>query len=411
MTQDILSVLLPTAQVDFFVEDEGTASTVQALAQDWRFARVQSNVEKTGIEGAIQKYSQYQSPGLVVIETSDIGENFVAQLEQLAGMCVAGTDAVVIGPTNDVHLYRSLIGMGVRDYLVRPVSTDDLVSIVAKSLIDKHGLSDSRLISVIGSKGGSGTTTVAQMVGWATAEKLGMKTTLMDATGSWSGLGISFGLEPSTTLSEATRLAAVGTEDDMKRMFQSYGDHLSVLFCGGDSLMTPVPDADSYEVLVNRVMQKSPVVVVDLSGASEDVKKRMIERSHGIIVVTSPLLSHLRNARTLLKEISDIRQDEPDIGLVVNMQGIASGEEVPSSDIKTALEREPDARFDFQPKVFAHAEASGTPVGTNKAAEKMVAALMPLVKQAAAYEEKGDDAAKEGGGFLGKALGKLKSRK
>src|SRR4051812_36366618 len=152
--EDITSILLPTSRVDFFALDEGTAAHAQQLAADWRFARVTLQMERTGIEGAIANYSQAASPELIIIETNDISDAFIQQLGQLAGVCAAGTDAVVIGPMNDVHLYRSLVEMGIKDYLVRPVSEEDMVKVIARTLVEKRGFSGSRLVTVVGSKGG-----------------------------------------------------------------------------------------------------------------------------------------------------------------------------------------------------------------------------------------------------------------
>ena len=87
MSQDITATLLPASRVDFFVLDDATAETAQKLSADWRFARVGIQINKSGIEQAIATYTQYASPEVIIIETNDISDNFVAQLGQLAGVC------------------------------------------------------------------------------------------------------------------------------------------------------------------------------------------------------------------------------------------------------------------------------------------------------------------------------------
>ena len=39
----------------------------------------------------------------------------------------------MIGPVNDVQLYRHLTGMGISDYLVRPVESEHLVEALANA--------------------------------------------------------------------------------------------------------------------------------------------------------------------------------------------------------------------------------------------------------------------------------------
>ena len=408
--EDITAVLLPTSRVDFFTLDDGTAALAQKLSTDWRFARVGIQVERSGIDAAISHYKGVASPELIIVETNDIGDSFIQQLGGLAGVCAAGTDAVIIGPNNDVRLYRSLVDMGVKDYLVRPVSEIDMVKVIARTLIEKRGLSGSRLVAVIGGKGGVGTTSVAQILSWSIAETLKQKTMLMDVAGSAGSIGIAYGLEPATTRIEAVRIGGTGSDDDMKRICQTVTEHLSMLVCGGEPLLTDSPDPDSVEILVNRIMQKYPAVVVDLSGASQAVQKRLLARASEVVIVTTPMLSSLRNTRTLMGELKTLRASLKEVSLVVNMRGMASSEEVPVQDIKGSLDMEPAVTIPYAPKVFVAGEATGKPVGRDKAAEKIMNAMLVLASKASAIEYKGSvDAGKNDNdlvSFIKKTLGR-----
>jgi pilus assembly protein CpaE len=386
--EDITSILLPASRVDFYATDDGTAALAKQLSEDWRFARVGIQIERTGIDGAIAHYGQAASPELIIVETDDISDAFIQKLGGLAGVCAAGTDAVIIGPKNDVHLYRSLVEMGIKDYLVRPVSEVDMVKVISRALVEKRGLSGSRLVTVIGSKGGVGTTAIAQVLAWNIAEILKQKTMLMDVAGSAGNIGIAYGLEPSTTMTEALRLGGAGTDDDMKRIYQSVTEQLSVLVCGGEPLMMDTSDPDSVETLINRIMQKFPVVVVDLSHASAMVQKRLLARSAEIVLVTTPMLPALRNARTLLGEIKTLKSHLKEVDLVVNMQGMASSEEVPTKDIKTALDMDLFTIVPYAPKIFSASEATGKAVGQDSAAGEILDFLMPIAEKGSATENK-----------------------
>jgi pilus assembly protein CpaE len=398
MSQDITAALLPSARADFYVLDDGTEATVRKLSEDWRFARVDLQVTRAGIDNAIATYGQYASPELIVVETDDISEAFIEKLGHLAGVCAQGTDAVVIGPMNDVHLYRSLVGMGVRDYLVRPVGEHDLVNIIARVLVEKRGISGSRLVTVVGSKGGVGATSVAQMLAAVISGKLGQKTLLMDSAGSSGSIGIAFGVEPATNLAEAVRIGAEGTEDDVKRIVQSVSDQLSLLVCGGEALMAERPTPDGVEALVNRFMQKYPVVVMDLSGATPEVQKRMITLAGHVAVVTTARLPALRNCRTLLNEIRHMRNGDDAVELVLNMQGLAASDEVPVRDMKAALEREPAAIIPYASKVFAGSEAAGKGAASAKGGDELLKLLTAVAARAsgAAEADAGAQGKKEG---------------
>ena len=143
---DHTSILLPQARVAIFAASDSLLQSARALAADWRFARVQFDIQSGDIATAIALFGQQASPELVIVETADISDAFIDRLGALAGVCAQGTDAVVVGPKNDVHLYRSLVGMGVRDYLVLPVSDSDLLDVIGKTIMEKKGNSGSRLV-------------------------------------------------------------------------------------------------------------------------------------------------------------------------------------------------------------------------------------------------------------------------
>jgi pilus assembly protein CpaE len=177
------SILLPKATVDLFLKDKPTLEAARALQDDWRFARVTVRVHEGDVEAAIKLYSGAASPDIIMIETDTTDESFIGRLGELSANCEETTSAIVIGPVNDVNLYRSLTAMGVSDYLVRPVPLDTLSEVIAGNLIEKLGTAGSRLIAAIGAKGGVGTSSIAQILAMASSDTLGQKTLLIDGAG------------------------------------------------------------------------------------------------------------------------------------------------------------------------------------------------------------------------------------
>lgn len=408
--EDITAVLLPQSGIDFFLTNNESYKLAAKLKGDWRFARVSVDAMISGIDGAVERYAENVSPELIIVETDNIGEDFISKLEQLSGVCSEKTDAIVIGPKNDVQLYRSLVEMGIKDYLVRPIDENELVKAIAKSLIEKKGLTGSKLVTVIGSKGGIGATSVAQMLAYDMSENLDYKTMLMDAAGSVSSLGIAFGVEAGSSLTEAVRVAKEGSEDDLQRICQKVNEKLSLLVCGGESILSDIPEPDKVEGLVNRLMKKFPVVLVDLSYTSRAVQKRLLERSSSIVVVSSPTISSLRSARMLLGEIRKIRSSLKEVDLIINMQGMDTTDEIPVQDIKTALDFEPAVTIAYQPRVFTASETTGVPVGKGKEDARIIEKIRVISERIVTPKNKGDLSKnkQDGESFLGKLKSFLK---
>ena len=132
------NILLPAARVHLFLKDTETREAAQKFQNDWRFARVEVSVEEGDVETVILSYKDTTSPDLVIIETETTDDSFTAQLERLSQHCNEGTNAVIVGPVNDVNLYRALTTMGVSDYVVKPVPYDACLLYTSPSPRDKR---------------------------------------------------------------------------------------------------------------------------------------------------------------------------------------------------------------------------------------------------------------------------------
>ncbi|MFA5593611.1 MAG: type II secretion protein ATPase [Micavibrio sp.] len=404
------SILLPSATVDFFVKDAQTVESAKALSSDWRFARVAVNIHGGGVEGAIEYFAKGQASDIIMIETDVTDESFTDRLGVLSSHCHENTSAIVIGPVNDVNLYRSLTSMGVSDYLVRPVPSDTLAEVIAQTLIQKLGAAGARLVAVMGAKGGIGVSSVAQLLGAASSGLLGQKTLLFDAAGAWSSLGVGLGFEPVAGTAEALRAAGAKDMDSLRRVLYQADEKFFVLATGAEPMLDSGTQGAEFESFIDVALSSHPVVIADLSSAPPALQKTILGRAHGIILLSAPTLPSLRNARSLINEIRKIfgGQDK-NIDLVINMAGMGGGKDIPAGDIKNALDMEPFTTIPFDPKLFMGAENEGRQLIKDKAGEEIARSLLPLLKKAAGLENAAND--DRGAGLLGSLLGRIKSRK
>ena len=408
------SVLLPEASITVFSRDKETLEAAEVFEKDWRFARVVAGIEEGGIDSAIHAYQEFESPDLLIIQTEDIDDSFTDKLEELAAHCDEGTSAIVVGPVNDVNLYRTLIDMGVSDYLVKPLSADVIAEIAAKALIDKIGASDSRLIAYIGSKGGVGTSTLCQNSACAAARLLGQKTFIMDLCGGSSTMSIALGFEPVTTLTEAVRALDSDDEDSFSRMIVNPIDKLNVLASGGDAILDEALTASQIEDMIDLFMKTYPVVFIDLSGAPQDLQKVVLRRAHQICVVSTQNLISLRHARSLMQEVKDLRGgDDSNIELLINMQGQPGEQKVSKKDIEGAMDFEIAACVPFESKVFQVTDPENASFAKNHDGAAIVQqALLSVSQKILGHSVDTSDASKdsESNGFLAGLIGKIGSK-
>ena len=407
-----VDILLPGARVCVFSTDSETLETAKKLQDDWHFGRVQLDMVDGDVETAIKTFQEDGSSDLIILQTDNIDDSFTERLGVLSGFCDEGTAAIIIGPVNDVYLYRHLIEMGVSDYLVRPVKPEILTEVISKALIERLGVSDSRLIVFVGAKGGVGTSSIAQICSYIVSEKMGHKALLMDAAGGSSSLSVGMGFDPSTTLFEAFRAVEANSEDALDRMFCDLGGGLSVLASGADAMLDPSLSAQQYETLLDSFLVKSPVVLVDLSAAESAIKKAVLARAHHIVMVSTPAVTSLRFCRSFLQEISEVRGGESsDISLVVNQSGLSKAHEVAASDIAAALEFKPSVFLSHLPSLFLKYESDMKQVLSDKGSDDLITAFLPILEKTLSGNVQGGDASADtNAGILDNFLGKFTAK-
>ena len=91
----------PRISVQAFCEDNATAATVRAAAEDRRLTKAHLSVHMGGITAAIEAYHKAPTPNVIVLETQP-QTNILEGLDELASVCDPGTRVIVIGSVHDL---------------------------------------------------------------------------------------------------------------------------------------------------------------------------------------------------------------------------------------------------------------------------------------------------------------------
>ena len=280
--------LLPPAKIHLFSDDLDTLNLFHALGEDWRFGRVSMGIRGDNLDQAIDHYARRKSPTLVIIQTEDTGAEFEQKLANLAELCDENTAAIIIGPVNDVQLYRHLTAIGISDYLVAPLESENFVEAIASSLQNIVGAVDSRLMTFIGAKGGVGTTSVAAMAADVLSNHFKAKTLILDAAGAKSTLWNHFAFSPAGTLIEAARAVVDNDKDALNRLIVKKSDTLHVLNTGTENIFDNPVATQAYELLLDYFLAIYPYVILDTSNAPIQIIRMAANRSHNITLVATP---------------------------------------------------------------------------------------------------------------------------
>lgn len=359
--------LLPPAKIHLFSEDPASLALFESLGEDWRFGRIHLAIRGKNLDDSIEYYSRRKSPTLIIIQTNTTSAEFQHRLEDLAGVCDEGTAAIVVGPINDVQLYRHLTNIGISDYLVSPLGKEDLVEAVATALQDIIGAVDSHLLALVGVKGGVGTTCIASMMADILSANFGEKTLLMDAAGANSTLWNNFSFTPSGSLIEAALAVADQDMETLDRLIVKKSDQLHILNSGTENILDKPVAVEAYEMLLDYCLSIYPNVVVDTSGAPVAIKKVVLARANSVGVITTPRVPDLSLAKLMIKAIAAIpggHNKKPVI--MLNKSDSDKKHEIGAADIVEALGIDGLVELPWDVGMFAGAENAGEPLSLQK---------------------------------------------
>lgn len=373
--------ILPSARIDVFFSTSQTHNLVENISGDWRFDRVKLASYEGDGRKAIETYQKKDSPDLIILETQSIDKSFISLLEELGGVCTQDTNAVVIGPDNDIRLYRKLKEMGVSDYYVHPVSSDDFKNDVADIIIRSKGISESRIYTFMGAKGGVGTSSLAQASASAIAYDLEETCLILDCAGGRSYTTIALAQsEPSGTLGEAVRAALAKDHERLGRLItKTNTENLFALSTGGEEILTPMPDPEEFEALLFSLASRYSHIVLDLGGANASNAMLALKNSTDIALVSHADLISLRPARALFREMQSLRGDNKQgLHYIINQYGQNPTVELGKKDIPEAMGGPPSALISHNEKLFAEYQMGEKKLHEQEAGHQIMQALLGI---------------------------------
>jgi pilus assembly protein CpaE len=350
---------VPRISIHAFCEFPDTGAALQRAGADRRLSKTNLTVQLGGIAAAIEHYKGQVTPNLLIVETRLSGKPALAELDSLAKVCDSETKVVVIGRVNDVELYRELMRRGASEYLVAPVDPLHLIEVIAGLYSDPEGRPIGRVIAFVGARGGAGSSSLCHNVGWCIAEEHLINTAILDFDLAYGTLGLDFNDEAGQSIADA--LTAPERLDDvlLERLLIRRGDHLSLFTAPAVLERDYNAGLNAYESVIDAVRQISPCVIVDLPHSWEPWVKATLIGADDIVVVATPDLASLRNAKNLMEILRHNRANDAPPKLVLNQVGQPKRPEIPVKDFAETFGVEPSIVLPFDPALFGQAANNG----------------------------------------------------
>lgn len=298
-----------------------------------------------------------RSPAVLFVDAADV-DSVVETVARLSEVCEPQIQVVVIGARNDVGLYRDLLGMGVADYLFKPL-TGDLVERVLNRLLTGEGgavatTRKGKLVVVSGARGGAGASTVAANVASYLADKAERRVALVDLDLRTGAQALLVGAQPNAGLAEA--LESPSRIDDLfvERATIEVGPRLALLASELPLQRSLEISVEACGTLIERLRRSYFYVVVDMPRSLGAAGTALATAANLRLVVTEATLIGARDAARGFKAGIGQRM------IIVHNKAGRPGD-LAQADFLAALQRTPEAQVPYNPRAFGSALNLGQP--------------------------------------------------
>ena len=393
--------------------DEASLDVLRPVAIEMGWQPEKCN--KGGLRNAVQSLSVSASPNILFVDMSESGDP-INDINALAEVCEPGTVVIAAGQVNDVRLYRDLLSSGIQDYLLKPLSLEQvresLTMAQAMLTAPKHAdMGDDKphhMMAVVGVRGGVGASLVSTSLAWAMSEQAGRQTALLDLDVHFGTGALTLDLEPGRGLIDAidnpSRIDGLFIERAMVRA----SDKLSLLSAEAPIHQPVMTDGSAFFQLEEELRGAFEMTIVDIPRQVLIPFPHLVAEAGTILLVSDVTLAA---ARDTIRLLSWFKQNVPGarVVLVANKFQNAVGE-LSRKEFESSIERQIDVVIPFDPKLVCQSAKLGksyAEVCKGTKAAQVWNNLMRLILDGADIEAEEAQAAAAKGKSGGSLLGKL----
>ena len=369
---------VPRVSIQAFCESPDLAAIVSAAISDRRMAKAHVKLNMGGAPAAVEAYKSAPTPNVVVLEAPAGRDALLEQLEELAQYCDAGTKVVVLGK---LERHRSLSpadrprGQRISGGAVwrRRLRPGDVPA------VQRAGRQAARTGDRGRRRQGRGRSLDGRsQPGVELSPSLTeMATIIADFDLAFGTAGLDYNQDPPQGVAEAVFAPERVDTVLVDRLLSKCGDNLSLL--AAPATLDRVLDfaETSFDSLIDAMRASTPWIVLDVPHLWSGWARRILVAADEVVVVASPDLANLRNAKNLIDNVKSARLNDAPPRLVLNGVGMLKRPEIAAAEFAKAVETGPIAVIPHDAKLFGAAANNG----------QMIAEIEPNGKTAQVFAD------------------------
>jgi pilus assembly protein CpaE len=353
-----------TRVADFiaFVTDRKTEQVLKSFVLEQAMPHV--HIAVGSVDDAIAYLSKIERSPLFLLVDLHGSVMPLSDLGRLAEVCEPSVQVIALGERNDVGLFRSLLKIGVRDYLVKPLTNELLKRTINVSegkvspvMLARAG----KTIAFAGARGGVGVTTLALNVARHLAEETHRRVAYVDLNLYGGAANSMLGIQSNNGLTDVLQNVHRLDPQYVERTLVAKGSRLFVLSAEVDygSVQTFAPGA--LKRVLELLCDSFHYVILDIGNPSEPLSQEAFDHAGRVYLVADRSVHATRETIRLLRFIED-RDNNPPTSLLLNSPNAATAGKVQPGDFMQAVGRTALYELPFEAKAVSISENLGEPI-------------------------------------------------
>jgi pilus assembly protein CpaE len=293
--------------------------------------------------------AQEKLPDVFLVSVEEPVARALQTIESLAD-AIPGAPTIVYSTMADAAAVRRAMVAGARDYLIKPVKSEELMRSI-HGVLEQEERKRMRLagqttetaahgtvVTVFGAKGGIGKTTIATNLATALVRTTGSTVVLVDMDTRFGDVAIMMDVAVEQSIADVARHL-----DEMDR--DKIRDYLVQHHSGAYVLPAPLHPSEwrnltpqHIERVIELLAQSHDYVIIDTPGTFNEIIAATLEQASLILLVTSMDIASIKDTALALEMLRAASVSEDKVKLTINH--CTSANSLREDDVQRVLEYE-----------------------------------------------------------------------
>ncbi len=350
-----------------------------------RLLGFESDIEVVGLAESGRRAIELANslkPDIVLMDINMPDMDGIEATEQLSAQ-VPGTSVVMMSVQGEADYLRRSMLAGAREFLVKPFSSDELISsirqihsreqeklerfpvVVAAPAAPVEPQDLGEIVAVFGPKGGIGRTTIAVNLAVALASELNQRTALVDGSFQFGDVGVLLNLNPKNkSIADLAPDLEAGLElETIDPFLTVHSSGVKVLLAPPSPEMAELVTAAGVRKTLELLRRTNDVVIVDCSSAMTDTTLAILDEADVILTMLTLEITSIKNMRLFLEVTNQLGYEDSSIKLLLNRADSTLGIRV--ADVEHSIGRKVDHTIVSDGRSVVYALNRGVPFFTS----------------------------------------------